>query len=82
MIVYRIAGMARRNYIIYGDESDKSGNYFGNFFGGVLLKSEDRQAIEELLLAKKLELNFGNEIKWQKVTPHYLSKYQEPAFPK
>jgi len=69
--------MAKRNYIIYGDESDKSGNFFGNFFGGVLLKSEDRQAIEELLLAKKLELNFGNEIKWQKVTLQYLSKYQE-----
>lgn len=69
--------MAKRNYIIYGDESDKSGNFFGNFFGGVLLKAEDRQVIEELLLAKKAELNFGNELKWQKVTPQYYEKYRE-----
>lgn len=69
--------MAKRNYIIYGDESDKSGNFCGNFFGGVILKAEDRQAIEELLIAKKNELNFGNELKWQKVTPQYLEKYTE-----
>ncbi|MCJ8335331.1 MAG: hypothetical protein MJH10_13975 [Epibacterium sp.] len=69
--------MAKKNYIIFSDESDSSGKFYGNFFGGVLLKAEDRQAIEKLLAAKKEELNFGNELKWQKVTPNYLAKYKE-----
>ncbi len=69
--------MAKRNFIIYGDESDKSGKFFGNFFGGVLLKAEDRQQIDELLNEKKLELNLGNELKWQRVSQQYLEKYME-----
>ena len=69
--------MAKRNYIIYADESDSRGRYCGNFFGGVILKAEDRQAISERLNEKKAELNLFNEIKWQKVTPQYLDKYTE-----
>ncbi|MEM8655740.1 MAG: DUF3800 domain-containing protein [Pseudomonadota bacterium] len=69
--------MARRHYTIICDESDKKGQYFSNFFGGVLLKSQDRQAIEELLQAKKHELNLNSELKWQRVTDNYLDKYAE-----
>lgn len=69
--------MARRNYVIFCDESDKSGKYFSNFFGGVLLQDRDREAIEALLRAKKDELNFGGELKWQKVTDNYREKYEE-----
>ncbi|QQA43924.1 DUF3800 domain-containing protein [Pelagovum pacificum] len=69
--------MAKRNYIIYSDESDRKGKYFSNFFGGVLLKAEDREEIDALLTAKKIELNLNGEIKWEKVTANYLEKYKE-----
>jgi len=48
--------MAKRHYIIYSDESDRKGKYFSNFFGGVLLKAEDREEIDALLREKKTEL--------------------------
>ncbi|SFJ11741.1 DUF3800 domain-containing protein [Jannaschia pohangensis] len=69
--------MAKRHYIIYSDESDRKGKYFSNFFGGVLMKAEDREDIEALLAAKKIELNLNREIKWEKVTKNYLEKYKE-----
>lgn len=69
--------MAKRNYVIYADESDRKGAYCGNFFGGVILRAEDQEAITDRLNDKKLELNLGNELKWQKVSANYLSKYQE-----
>jgi hypothetical protein len=35
--------MAKKNYIIFSDESDGSGKFYGNFFGGVLLKGSVAQ---------------------------------------
>lgn len=69
--------MAKRHYIIYSDESDKKGKYYSNFFGGVLLKAEDREEIDALLNEKKIELNLNREIKWDRVTANYLEKYKE-----
>lgn len=69
--------MAKRHYIIYSDESDRKGKYFANFFGGVLIKAEDREDIEARLSAKKVELNLNQEIKWERVTKNYLEKYKE-----
>ncbi|MAC77137.1 MAG: hypothetical protein CML66_03645 [Rhodobacteraceae bacterium] len=69
--------MAKRHYIIYSDESDKKGKYYSNFFGGVMLKAEDREEINAILNSKKLELNLNREIKWEKVTANYLEKYME-----
>ncbi len=67
--------MAKRHYIIYCDESAKKGEYFSNFFGGVLLQSSDQEAIDYLLRKKKEELNLHSEIKWTSVTKPYLQKY-------
>lgn len=61
--------------IIYCDESAKKGNYFGNFYGGALVKSSDFDTINEAIVAKKNELNLFAEIKWYKVTAQYLDKY-------
>jgi len=69
--------MAKRHYIIYSDESDRKGKYFSNFFGGVLMKAEDREEIEALLTAKKIELNLNSEVKWERITKNYLDKYKE-----
>ena len=63
--------------MIYCDESDANGRLFSNFFGGVLVRSGDREAIEGELHRKKDELGLKNEIKWSRVTAQYLEKYIE-----
>lgn len=69
--------MAKRQYTIYSDESDRKGRVFSNFFGGALLLTRDRQAISDLLDEKKAELNLHSELKWQRVTDNYFEKYIE-----
>lgn len=66
-----------RELLIYADESVKKGEYFSNFYGGVLIRSKDLKEVEERLLTKAEELHLHNELKWQKVTAQYLNKYQE-----
>ncbi|HUC92719.1 MAG TPA: DUF3800 domain-containing protein [Paenibacillus sp.] len=62
-------------YIIYMDESNDEGPYYGNFYGGALVRSQDYMRIVDILEAKKQELNITGEIKWQKVTSPYVEKY-------
>lgn len=57
------------------DESGKEGKYYGNFYGGALIRSTDLlPTVEELSLMKQ-SLNLHGEVKWQKVTSQYLDKY-------
>ena len=67
--------MPKRNYTIYCDESDQTGKYFANFFGGSLIRSRDREAIEKILNEKKDELNLFKELKWTYITENYCEKY-------
>jgi hypothetical protein len=62
-------------FVIYTDESDKEGDYFSNFYGGVLVRSTDLSFAIERLEAAKAEQNLHGEIKWTKVTANYLDKY-------
>jgi hypothetical protein len=64
-----------REYVIYMDESIKSGAYYGNFYGGALLRSTDFDAVNSALRAKATAEGLTGEIKWQKVTSQYLTKY-------
>lgn len=63
-------------YNIWLDESDKAGLYYGNFYGGILIKSCD---LEEVLSGMKRiveEVGLENEeIKWQKVNDYVFNKY-------
>jgi len=62
-------------HIIYMDESGKEGKFYGNFYGGALIRSTDLlQTTEEISLLKQ-SLNLNGEVKWQKVTSQYLDKY-------
>jgi hypothetical protein len=65
-----------QEYIIYADESAKAGKYCANFYGGSLIRSTDLETVIDRLNAKKTELNLFDEIKWEKVTEQYLSKYE------
>lgn len=64
-----------REYVIYTDESSKTGRYFANFYGGALIRSEDLEYVREQLQAQALRLGLGAEIKWQKVSEGYLDRY-------
>jgi len=69
--------MAKIHYTVYCDESAKHGPHYSNFYGGVIVSSSDRQAVEQALRDKKEELNFFKELKWTRVTENYLDKYIE-----
>lgn len=69
--------MKDKEYIIFCDESDKKGAYYSNFYGGVLVGLSQYDRIKKRLEDKKEELGFRKELKWQKVTDHYLDQYIE-----
>jgi hypothetical protein len=67
---------SEKEYILFCDESDKEGLYFSNFYGGLLVGASQYQPVTDRLNAVKMTLNLFGEVKWQKVTGNYLSKYQ------
>lgn len=67
--------MRNKEYIIFCDESDKSGDYYSNFYGGLLVGSSDYDKIKKILDEEKQKLHFMGEIKWSKVSENYLEKY-------
>ncbi|MEM7480498.1 MAG: DUF3800 domain-containing protein [Acidobacteriota bacterium] len=62
-------------YIIYADESVERGQYFSNFYGGVLVRSEHLAEVQSTLLDCKARLNLTGEVKWSKVSVAYEAKY-------
>lgn len=62
-------------YIIYADESTSQGRYYSNFYGGALVRSTDLRAVEVALEKVKADQNLFREVKWNKVTSNYLTKY-------
>lgn len=69
--------MKDKEYIIFCDESDKKGEFYSNFYGGVMVGLSNYDRIKDRLEAKKEELGFKSELKWQKVTDRYLEQYIE-----
>ncbi|MBR1560248.1 MAG: DUF3800 domain-containing protein [Clostridia bacterium] len=64
-------------YVIYCDESLDKGTLYSDFFGGCILPFQYLEEITTALNNKKTELNLLREVKWIKVTPNYLEKYEE-----
>jgi len=64
-------------YVIYCDESDKHGLYYSNFYGGALIHAKDLDIVNHTLEQRKKALNLLREIKWARVTEHYLDKYKQ-----
>ena len=62
-------------YYIWFDESDKEGEYYSNFYGGILIKSEHLNLVLDMMECKLRELNITEEIKWQKVNAFVYDKY-------
>jgi len=64
-----------REYILFCDESVRDGPFYSNFYGGVLTGASHFEPVSGRLNALKNKLNLHAEVKWQKVTATYLSKY-------
>lgn len=62
-------------YIVYSDESEEKGPYYGNFYGGLLVRSTDLEQVVRTLENTKADNNLFAELKWQNVTSQYLDKY-------
>lgn len=62
-------------YYIWCDESDKEGEYYTNFYGGILIESTNLKTVLRMLNYKIEELNITEEIKWQKVNAFTFDKY-------
>jgi len=69
--------MSESAYLIFCDESDASGKFYSNFYGGVLVGASQYDRITARLNAEKLRLNLFGEVKWSKVSAPYLEKYQK-----
>ena len=68
--------MADKEYIIFCDESEKTGRYYSNFYGGLVVGSSHYERVTRRLTDLKQQLNLFGEVKWDKVTERYLEKYQ------
>lgn len=66
-----------REILIYCDESVKNGTKFSNFYGGLLIFSDQYQRITNNLNQYLVNNNINGEVKWQKVGTTYLDKYKE-----
>jgi hypothetical protein len=78
--VRRITPRPKKNskeFFIWCDESDQSGKFFSNFYGGVLVKSDDLHEVMHTLQKVCRRLHLRDEIKWQKISDHYVMKYME-----
>lgn len=64
-----------KELVLYCDESVVEGPFFSNFYGGVLVGGSQVETVSQRLAACKAQLNLHGEVKWQKVTDNYLSKY-------
>lgn len=67
--------MPKRQLTLFCDESSKKGPHYSNFYGGVVVSSNDRESIEKCLSEKKEELNLFKELKWVRITENYAEKY-------
>jgi len=64
-----------REYLLFCDESDRRGEYFSNFYGGVLVGASQFDRIHQRLAGCCEALNLTSEIKWSKISEPYAPKY-------
>jgi len=62
-------------FTIYCDESADKGQFYSDFYGGALIRTSDRDAIESALSASKVAAGLIGEAKWTKIGPHNEKAY-------
>ena len=65
-------------YYIWTDESDATGKYYANFYGGILISSEHlEEVLARLSTVVKEQGLEQEEIKWQKVNEYTEERYKK-----
>ncbi len=60
---------------IWFDESDRHGEFYSNFYGGILIPSHYLREVMERMRTIVDEVGINDEIKWQKVNIYHFEKY-------
>lgn len=60
---------------IWLDESDRHGEFYSNFYGGILVHSKHYREVMERMRSVVTEMDINDEIKWQKVNEYHYEKY-------
>lgn len=60
---------------IWLDESDRHGEFYSNFYGGILVPSRHYHEVLERMRSIAEEVGINDEIKWQKVNEYHYEKY-------
>ena len=60
---------------IWLDESDRHGEFYSNFYGGILVSSKHHREVMERMRSIVAEVGINDEIKWQKVNEYHYEKY-------
>ncbi len=60
---------------IWLDESDRHGEFYSNFYGGILVPSKHHREVMERMRSIVTEVGINDEIKWQKVNEYHYEKY-------
>lgn len=65
-----------KEYTIFCDESEKHGKYYSNFYGGVLVGSQNYLEVVNALNNFKKDANILSEAKWSKTSEYTLKSYK------
>ena len=65
-----------KEYTLFCDESDRRGRFYSNFYGGVRVPASSLAQVENTLSACKSRLGLTSEIKWEKVGPGIVERYE------
>lgn len=60
---------------IWLDESDRHGEFYSNFYGGILVPSKHHREVIERMHSIVTEAGINDEIKWQKVNEYHYERY-------
>lgn len=61
---------------IWLDESDKHGEFYSNFYGGILINGKDFPEVLRRMKKCVEQAQITDEIKWQKVNEYHFEKYK------
>lgn len=61
---------------IWLDESDRHGEFYSNFYGGILVNSRNYREVMARMQRVVDEAGIRDEIKWQKVNEYHFEKYK------
>ena len=60
---------------IWLDESDRHGEFYSNFYGGILIPSRHHREVLERMRSIVEVTGIKDEVKWQKVNDFHYEKY-------